>query len=80
MQKEIYGETSGNDKISSELTDVFISLLELANIYNIDLEIEFDKKIKNLEPQVNQCLALKIFFNQKGRSLTNSVSNIPSEF
>ena len=31
MQKEIYEETSDNEKITSELTDVFVSLLELAN-------------------------------------------------
>ncbi|WP_265658775.1 MazG-like family protein [Francisella philomiragia] len=54
MQKEIYEETQNNDKIKLELTDVLVSLLELANLYNVDLEIEFDKKIKNLEPRVKQ--------------------------
>ena len=43
MQKEIYEETNDNQKIKAELTDVFVSLLELANVYNIDLETEFAK-------------------------------------
>ncbi|AIT09225.1 nucleotide pyrophosphohydrolase [Candidatus Francisella endociliophora] len=54
MQKEIYEETSNNEKITSELTDVFVSLLELANLYEIDLENEFNKKIKTLKPRVAQ--------------------------
>ncbi len=69
MQKEIYEETSSNDKISSELTDVFVSLLELANIYNIDLEIEFDKKIKDLEPRVMQWSSAKDLLQSKRTKL-----------
>nr|MCX3330876.1 hypothetical protein [Bacillus pacificus] len=46
MKKEIYEETNDNQKIKAELTDVFVSLLELANVYNIDLETEFIEKIQ----------------------------------
>ncbi|AEB28301.1 MazG nucleotide pyrophosphohydrolase domain-containing protein [Francisella hispaniensis] len=54
MQKEIYEETNNNQKIKAELTDVFVSLLELANVYNIDLETEFAEKIQTLKPRVQQ--------------------------
>lgn len=54
MQKEIYEETSDNEKITSELTDVFVSLLELASLYDIDLENEFNKKVQTLKPRVAQ--------------------------
>ncbi|MDE5020804.1 nucleotide pyrophosphohydrolase, partial [Francisella tularensis subsp. holarctica] len=40
--------------IKAELTDVFVSLLELANVYTIDLETEFIEKIQTLEPRVQQ--------------------------
>ena len=57
MQKEIYEETNDNQKIKAELTDVFVifvSLLELANVYNIDLETKFAQKIQALKPRVQQ--------------------------
>ncbi|GAB4225274.1 MAG: MazG nucleotide pyrophosphohydrolase domain-containing protein [Francisella sp.] len=54
MQKEIYEETDNNIKIKDELTDVFICLLELANVYNIDLESEFTTKIHKLKPRIQQ--------------------------
>lgn len=54
MQKEIYEETNNNQKIKAELTDVFVSLLELANVYGIDLETEFAEKIQTLKPRVQQ--------------------------
>lgn len=54
MQKEIYEETNNNQKIKAELTDVFVSLLELANVYDIDLETEFAEKIQTLKPRVQQ--------------------------
>ena len=49
MQKEIYEETSDNEKIKSELTDVLVCVLEIANLYDINLESEFNKKIQSLE-------------------------------
>ncbi|MED7787895.1 MazG nucleotide pyrophosphohydrolase domain-containing protein [Francisella sp. 19X1-34] len=54
MQKEIYEETSDDKKIKSELTDVFVCVLEIANLYNIDLELEFENKIQDLKPRVEQ--------------------------
>ncbi|QIW10721.1 MazG-like family protein [Francisella sp. LA112445] len=54
MQKEIYEETSNNEKIKLELTDVLVCVFEIANLYNIDLELEFEKKIQNLKPRVKQ--------------------------
>ncbi|MDE5024808.1 nucleotide pyrophosphohydrolase, partial [Francisella tularensis subsp. holarctica] len=51
---ELYEETPENQKIKAELTEVFVSLLDLANVYNIDLETEFIEKIQTLEPRVQQ--------------------------
>ncbi len=54
MQKEIYEETSDNEKIKSELTDVLVCVFEIANLYDISLETELNKKIQSLEPRVKQ--------------------------
>ena len=40
--------------MKAKLTDVFISLLELANVYDIDLETKFAEKIQTLKPRVQQ--------------------------
>ena len=52
MQKEIYSTTSSTEKIESELADVFVSLLEFANVYGIDIEDVFKEKVEHLKPRV----------------------------
>ena len=69
MQKEIYEETNDNQKIKAELTDVFVSLLELANFYNIDLETEFAQKIQALKPRVQQWNKAKVLLKAKRAKL-----------
>ncbi|AEI36781.1 MazG nucleotide pyrophosphohydrolase domain-containing protein [Francisella salina] len=69
MQKEIYEETLDNEKIKSELTDVLVCVLEIANLYDINLEAEFDKKIKNLEPRVHQWSSAKDLLQAKRSKL-----------
>lgn len=44
MQNKIYEEANDNQKIKAEHRYVFVSLLELANVYNIDLETKFAQK------------------------------------
>lgn len=65
MKKEIYEETSSNDGISDELTDVFICLLELANLYDIDLQSAFEAKIKSLTPRVEDWQGIKKLLKAK---------------
>ncbi|MDE4972002.1 MazG nucleotide pyrophosphohydrolase domain-containing protein, partial [Francisella tularensis] len=69
MKKEIYEETTDNQKIKAELTDVFVSLLELAKVYNIDLETEFIEKIQTLEPRVHQWNNAKALLKAKRTKL-----------
>lgn len=69
MKKEIYEETSDNTAISDELTDVFVSLLELANLYDIDLEKEFANKIESLKPRVAQWQSAKDLLKAKRNKL-----------
>jgi NTP pyrophosphatase (non-canonical NTP hydrolase) len=54
MKKEIYEEKTNLDDLKGELADVLVCLLELANVYDIDLDEEFEKKIKNLEPRAKE--------------------------
>lgn len=54
MKKEIYEEKTSLDDLKGEMADVFVCLLELANVYNIDLGLEFEKKMKNLEPRAKE--------------------------
>lgn len=65
MKKEIYDETTDNELIKSELTDVLVCVLELANIYNIDLETEFHNKINSLKPRVNNWQSIAEGLKQK---------------
>ena len=69
MSKEIYEETSDNTKIKSELTDVLICLLELANLYDVDLDKEFGNKIAELKPRVKDWLSIKDILKQKRAKL-----------
>ncbi|MGQ4002208.1 MazG-like family protein [Francisellaceae bacterium CB300] len=69
MKKEIYEETNHNDKIKAEMTDVLVCLLELANLYDVDLETEFDKKIKSLTPRVKEWQSIKDILKAKRNKL-----------
>jgi len=69
MKKEIYEETSDDTAISAELTDVFVCLLELANLYGIDLQSAFDDKIKDLTPRVQQWQSIKDILKTKREKL-----------
>ena len=65
MKKEIYEETNHNDEIKAEMTDVLVCLLELANLYDVDLETEFDKKIALLTPRVKEWQSIKDILKAK---------------
>ncbi|MCK9272211.1 MazG-like family protein [Candidatus Gracilibacteria bacterium] len=54
MKSEIYEEKSDNEDIKAEIADVFVCVLELANVYNFDLGEEFEKKISSLEPRAKE--------------------------
>jgi NTP pyrophosphatase (non-canonical NTP hydrolase) len=54
MEKEIYSQTNDNQKIGEELCDVLISVLELSNLYNIDLEKEFNKKLDYTKTRISK--------------------------
>ena len=69
MKKEIYEETNNNDDIKAEMTDVLVCLLELANLYNVDLESEFDKKITSLTPRVKEWNSIKDILKAKRNKL-----------
>lgn len=51
MKKEIYEDKSDLENFKKELADILVSLLELANVYDVDLETELEKKIKDIEPR-----------------------------
>ncbi|QIV94364.1 MazG nucleotide pyrophosphohydrolase domain-containing protein [Allofrancisella frigidaquae] len=69
MKKEIYEETNDFTKIKDEITDVFVSLLEVANLYNIDLETAFNEKIENLKPRVKKWNKAKNILSKKREKL-----------
>ena len=69
MKKEIYAETSDDEAISSELTDVFVCLLELANLYGVDLQSAFDDKITSLTPRVKEWQSIKDVLKAKREKL-----------
>jgi NTP pyrophosphatase (non-canonical NTP hydrolase) len=54
MKSEIYDEKNNIDDLKAEIADVFVCLLELANVYNFDLNSEFEKKIVSLEPRAKE--------------------------
>ncbi len=66
MKKEIYDEKTDLDDLKGEIADVLVCLLELSNVYDIDLNDEFEKKIKNLEPRAKEWKGkLKELLNKK---------------
>ena len=54
MKHEIYEEKDHSNDISSEVADTLFALLELANVYGIDLDHEFSKKLESLQPRFEE--------------------------
>ncbi len=52
MQIEIYKQESSTTKLSGEIADVLLSLIEICNHYDIDLEESFKKKIEDIKTRV----------------------------
>ena len=65
MKKEIYEENKDHEKIQDELADVLVCLFELANLYNIDIEKQFKKKISDLQPRIKQWQTAKDLLRRK---------------
>ena len=70
MKKEIYDEKTDMKDLKNEITDVLVCLLELANVYSIDLNKEFESKIKNIEPRAKEWkIKLKDLLSKKRKKL-----------
>ena len=54
MKKEIYHETNNIEDLKSELSDVLVCILELANLYDINLSTELNDKFKKLKPRADK--------------------------
>ena len=54
MKVEIYDEKKDTEKLKSEIADVLLSLIELANVYDVDLDKEFAKKLKDIESRAKE--------------------------
>lgn len=65
MKKEIYEEKTDITDLKNEITDVFLCLLELANVYDIDLEQEFTNKLKNIEIRAKEWKSIKDLLQTK---------------
>ena len=52
MNLEIYEVEKNTDKLSDELADVFLSLCELASLYDISLEEAVSKKLEKIRKKV----------------------------
>lgn len=51
MKMEIYEEKTDLNELKGEIADLFVCLLELCNVYKIDLDAEFTSKMANIEPR-----------------------------
>ncbi|PIU09070.1 MAG: nucleotide pyrophosphohydrolase [Candidatus Moranbacteria bacterium CG_4_8_14_3_um_filter_34_16] len=70
MKCEIYEEKNNTDDLKIEIADVFVCILELANVYNFDLSSEFEKKVSHLEPRAKEWkLKLKDLLEKKRNKL-----------
>jgi len=49
LKVEIYEETKDREKLKGEIADVFFQLMELANVYGVDLEKEFARKAEDID-------------------------------
>lgn len=54
MQCEIYGQKDNSGDMAREMADILVCLLELASVYDIDLEDAFLAKLANIEEKVPQ--------------------------
>jgi len=54
MKLEFYEETPDNSRLKGEMCDTLFALIELANVYDVDLDAEFQKKLKSLEPRFEE--------------------------
>ena len=54
MKREVYNEKENIDDLKAEIADVLVCIFELANVYDFDLNKEFEKKIKDIEPRAKK--------------------------
>jgi len=54
MELEIYEDKDNTQELEGEIADVFICLLELCNVYQLDLEKTFQEKLINIEPRAEE--------------------------
>jgi NTP pyrophosphatase (non-canonical NTP hydrolase) len=66
MKLEIYEENKDTTKLKQEIADVLFMLIELANVYDINLQEEFDKKYEDLKPRAEKWkIKLKDIMSEK---------------
>ncbi len=66
MKLEIYEQTKDITELKKEVADVLFMLMELSNVYDIDLENEFLKKCSDIEPRAEKWkLQLKDIMDRK---------------
>lgn len=54
MKYEIYEEKNNINDLKLEIADIFVCLIDLANVYNVDLDVELQNKIKKLKPRIEK--------------------------
>ncbi|MBP7653302.1 MazG-like family protein [Candidatus Dependentiae bacterium] len=54
MEKEIYGQDTGTDKIKAELCDVMVCVFELANLYGVDLDSSLKTKFDYINSKISK--------------------------
>ena len=54
MQREIYGQGENHEAMAAEMADVLICLLELASVYDLDLQAAFTEKLSTIEGKLPQ--------------------------
>lgn len=54
LDKEFYEKTKDDQNLESEMADVFVSLLEMANVYGIRLDEALSKRLDELKPRVKE--------------------------
>lgn len=52
MRAEIYGQGLRREKLEGEVADVLLSLIEICNHYDIDLETIFCRKLEDIATRV----------------------------
>lgn len=52
MEKEIYSQDTGTEKIQGELCDIIICVFELANHYGIDLDSALKNKFEYINSKI----------------------------